>query len=77
MSLIKQTLVDQAYAVGNIVHVRTAMYEMEDDVVVSSSFHRHTIAPGQDYSNEDKKVQEVCATIHTPELIASLASADK
>lgn len=74
---MKQLKVDQLHVVNNIVHVRTATYEVENDVVVSSSFHRHTIAPGQDYSNEDEKVQELCATVHTPELIASLTTADK
>lgn len=28
------------------------------------------IAPGNDYSQEDAKVQAICAAVHTPEVIA-------
>jgi hypothetical protein len=44
---------------------------MEDGKVLSQSFHRHVVVPGQDYSQEDPKVQALCAAIHTPEVIAA------
>lgn len=74
MAIEKQVLVDRIEVVNNLVQVRTATCILEDGVSISSTFHRHTIAPGQDYSNEDDQVKAVCAAVHTPELIASLAT---
>jgi hypothetical protein len=44
---------------------------MEDGKVLSQSFHRHVIVPGQDYSQEDHKVRALCAAIHTPAVVAA------
>jgi len=72
MPLEKQIVVDQIEVVGNgIVQVRTATRIVEDGKELSKSYHRHTIAPGQDYSNESERVQAVCAAVHTPEVIAA------
>ena len=38
---------------------------------ISGTFHRHVIAPGDDYSAEDDRVKAVCAAVHTPEVIAA------
>jgi hypothetical protein len=56
---------------NGVVQVRTAIRIMEDGNALSQSFHRHVIVPGQDYSQEDQKVQALCAAIHTPEVIAA------
>lgn len=56
---------------SNIVQVRTSTRVMEDGVQLSETYHRHCISPGQDYSQEDAKVQAVCASVHTPEVIAA------
>jgi len=45
--------------------------------VLSQSFHRHVVAPGQDYSGEDAKVQALCAAIHTPAVIAAYQAAQQ
>lgn len=55
----------------NIVQVRTSTLVMEDGVQLSETYHRHCIAPGDDYSQEDAEVQAVCASAHTPEAIAA------
>ena len=34
-------------------------------------FQRHTIAPGENYSAEDARVQAICAAVHTAEVIAA------
>jgi hypothetical protein len=44
---------------------------VEDGNVISSSYHRHVVAPGDDYSAEDAEVQAVCAAVHTPEIVAA------
>ena len=39
------------------IQVRTKTSIKEDGVEISSKFHRHVVAPGDDYSAEDAKVQ--------------------
>jgi hypothetical protein len=56
---------------GNQVQVRTSTRVMEDGLKLSESYHRHVISPGDDYSQEDAKVQAICAAVHTPEVIAA------
>jgi hypothetical protein len=53
------------------VQVRTATKIVEDGQVISQSYHRHTIPPGQGYSNEDARVQAICQATHTAEVIAA------
>jgi len=48
---------------------------MEDGVELSSSFHRHVISAGDDYSNESAEVQSICELMHTDEVIAAFAAA--
>jgi hypothetical protein len=70
MALEKQTVVDKIEVVEvGVVQVRTATRIVEDGNVISTSYHRHTIAPGQDYSNEDDRVKAICAATHTQEVI--------
>ena len=73
MALTKEILVDKIEIVGEYKHVqvRTATRIVEDGNVISSSYHRHVVAPGQDYSNEDAEVQAVCAAVHTAEVVAA------
>jgi len=51
------------------IQVRTKTAIKEDGVEISSKFHRHVVAPGADVSGEDAKVQAICSTVHTPEVI--------
>ena len=53
------------------IQVRTKTAIREDGVEISSKFHRHVVAPGDDYSQEDAKVQAIAASIHTAEVIAA------
>jgi hypothetical protein len=70
--LEKQTVVDRIEVVEvGVVQVRTATRIVEDGNVISTSYHRHTIAPGQDYSAECDKVKAICAATHTPEVVSA------
>jgi hypothetical protein len=74
--LTKTTVVDKIETLENgCVQVRAAIRVMEDGRVLSQSFHRHVVAPGQDYSGEDPRVQAICAAVHTPEVIAAYEAA--
>jgi len=72
MALEKQIVVDKIEVTENgHVQVRTATRIVEDGNVISTSYHRHTVSPGQDYSNEDARVQAICQATHTAEVIAA------
>ena len=74
--LEKQTVIDQIEVLENsTVQVRTATKIMDDGQEISRTYHRHVVAPGQDYSAEDAKVQAICAAVHTPEAIAAYEAA--
>lgn len=74
--LTKTNIVDKIETLENgCVQVRTAIRVMEDGAILSQSFHRHVIAPGQDYSEEDERVKAICAAVHTPEVIAAYEAA--
>ena len=45
------------------VQVRTATKVLEDGEVISSSYHRHVINSGDDYSSEPTNVQAVCSAV--------------
>jgi len=72
MALNKEIKVDMVEVVeSGAVQVRTATRILEDGEVISQSFHRHVVMPGDDYLSEDARVQAVCAAVHTPEIIAA------
>jgi len=72
MALTKEVVVDKIEVLeSGSVQVRTATRIVEDGNVISSSYHRHVVKPGSDYSSEDEKVQAICAAAHTPEVIAA------
>jgi hypothetical protein len=51
------------------IQVRKATRILEDGVVISQSFHRHVVAPGDDTSKEHARVQEVATAIHSKKVI--------
>ncbi|CAB4135465.1 hypothetical protein UFOVP1078_21 [uncultured Caudovirales phage] len=53
------------------IQVRTKTAIMEDGKQISGTFHRHVVAPGNDYRAEDARVQAICAAVHTDEVIAA------
>jgi archaellum component FlaF (FlaF/FlaG flagellin family) len=78
MTLEKQITVDLIEVLENgSIQVRTKTAILEDGKAISSQFHRHVVVPGQDYSAEDAKVQAVCASIHTAEVIAAYQAAQE
>jgi hypothetical protein len=76
MALEKVQIVDRIEVLENgCVQVRTKTAIMEDGVQISGSFHRHVIAPGDDYSGECDKVKAICAATHTAEVVAAYQAA--
>lgn len=76
MALEKIVVVDRIEVVENgSVQVRTKTAIMEDGKQIGSTYHRHVIAPGADYSGEDARVQSICAATHTADVIAAYQAA--
>jgi hypothetical protein len=74
--LEKIQIVDRIEAIeGGCVQVRTKTAIKEDNVEISSKFARHVIAPGDDYSAEDARVQAICAAMHTADVVAAYKAA--
>lgn len=76
MSLSKQTSVDQITVSENgVVSYRTVTSVFEDGGFLNKSYHRTTLAPGQDLTGEPAKVQAVCSAIWTPGVITAYQEA--
>jgi urease accessory protein UreE len=76
MTLEKIKSVDKIEVVDSgCVQVRTKTIVTENGVVIGSSLHRHVVAPGDDYAEEDTRVQAICAATHTAAVIAAYKSA--
>jgi hypothetical protein len=72
MPLEKVISVDLIEVVENgAVQVRTKTAILEDGKQISGSFHRHVIAPGDDYSSEDARVKAICVATHTAPVMAA------
>jgi hypothetical protein len=70
--LEKIEIVDRIEVIENgCVQVRTKTAIKEDGVEISGKFHRHVVAPGDDYSGEDARVQAICAALHTADVVAA------
>ena len=76
MALEKIQIVDRIEVVENgCVQVRTKTAIMEDGKQISGNFHRHVVAPGDDYSGEDARVQAICAATHTATVVSAYQAA--
>ena len=71
MALTEESFADKVEIVGDFSHVqvRVATVIKRDGEEISRSFHRHVVAPGDSYADEDAKVQAVCAAVHTQDVI--------
>ena len=72
MALEKKVVVDLIEVLENgSVQVRVKTAILENGVEISSKFHRHVVAPGADYSAEDAKVQAICKSVQTADVVAA------
>tara|TARA_R110000868_G_scaffold379848_2_gene645793 strand:+ start:473 stop:721 length:249 start_codon:yes stop_codon:yes gene_type:complete len=70
MGLAKVEIVDKIEVIENgCVQVRTKTTIMENNAQISESFHRHVVAPGDDYSAEEARVKAICAATHTKSVV--------
>jgi len=74
--LEKIAIVDRIEVIENgSVQIRTKTIIAENGKQISCAFQRHVVVPGDDFSNEDQRVQAICAATHIPEVIAAYQAA--
>lgn len=70
MAITKEIAIDQITILENgVILYRKATRIIEDGVQLSQTYHRTSLVPGQDVSNESQKVQDVCNLTWTQEII--------
>ena len=78
MAITKEMIVDRIEVLENgCVQVRTKTAIMEDGVQISGSYHRHVVAPGDDYSAEDARVKAICKSVHTAAVVSAYKAAQE
>ena len=76
MSLSKEVVIDKIEVVENgIIQVRQVTRIMEDGQLLSSSYHRWSLTPGQDVTDQPANVQAIAAAAWTPAIIAAYEAA--
>ena len=70
--ITKETVVDQITVCENgIVLYREATRIIEDGKVLTQTYHRTSLTPGQDITGQPDKVVAICNTAWTPEVISA------
>jgi hypothetical protein len=76
--ITKETVVDQITVVENgTVLYREATRIIEDGKVLTQTYHRSSLTPGQDLTDQPEKVVAICNTAWTPEVIAAYEAAQQ
>ena len=76
MALIKQTVTGQIEVGENgSLGIRSDTIVLDDGVELSRNFHRKVLAPGDDVTGEDAKVQAVASAVWTTEVVAAYVAA--
>lgn len=71
MALTEAKTIDQITVTENgIVLVREATRVLRDGTQIAETYHRWSFAPGSDVSEMPQNVQNIAATVWTPEVIA-------
>ena len=70
MAITKETQIGKIEVVGKYksVQVRTDTVVIEDGEELSRKYHRHTLAPDANITNEHSEVQAVCNAVWTQDV---------
>jgi len=70
--ITKETVVDQITLTENgIVLYREATRIIEDGKVLTQTYHRSSLTPGQDLTGQPANVAAICNVAWTPEVISA------
>jgi len=76
MAITKSTAVDQITVTENgIVLYRKATRIIEDGNLLTQTYHRTSLTPGQDLTGQPANVVAICNAAWTPEVIAAYQAA--
>lgn len=68
--ITKETVIDQITVTENgIVLYREATRIIEDGTVLTQTYHRSSLTPGQDLTDIPEQVANICNVVWTPEVI--------
>lgn len=78
MAITKETVVDQITVTENgIVLYREATRIIEDGKVLTQTYHRTSLTPGQDLEGQPANVVAICNTAWTPEIVSAYQAAQE
>ena len=76
MAITKSTVVDQITVTENgIVLYREATRIIEDGNLLTQTYHRTSLTPGQDLTNQPANVVAICNVAWTPDVLAAYQQA--
>jgi len=76
MALTKETVVDQVTVTENgTVLYREATRIIEDGKVLTQTYHRTSLTPGQNLAGQPANVAAICNVAWTPDVIAAYQAA--
>ena len=70
MPLTEKTIIDKIELTEvNTIQIRTATIIEKDGVEIAKTYHRHSLSPGDDVSNQDARVQSIANAIWTEDVV--------
>jgi predicted regulator of Ras-like GTPase activity (Roadblock/LC7/MglB family) len=82
MAILEKNIIDVIEILeNNTIQIRNANIIEKDGVEIARTYHRHSLSPGDDVSNEDARVQAIANAIWTDEVVNAykelIAKADR
>jgi hypothetical protein len=72
MALTKETVIDQITVTENgVIQFREATRIIEDGALLTQTYHRTSLTPGQDLTGVSERVKAIAEADWTPEVIAA------
>ena len=76
MAITKEAVIDQITVTENgIILYRKATRIIEDGKVLTQTYHRSSLIPGQDLTGQPANVVAICNVAWTPEVVAAYQDA--
>jgi hypothetical protein len=70
MELTEKTIIDKIELTEvNTIQIRTATIVEKNNIEIARTYHRHSLSPGDDLSNQDARVQAIANLIWTEEVV--------
>ena len=76
--ITKETVVDQITVTeSGAIYYREATRIIEDGKVLTQTYHRTSLTPGQDLEGQPANVVAICNTAWTPEVVSAYQAAQE